>query len=111
MQRLRICYMLAGILALSACKDQPTANQISVNGTLESDEAVEEANTRATHLAERAAQLNAEAAQASGARRQALRNEAEIDLSDAVSVQRRGETDAVNIATATEDKIKDLDRR
>ncbi len=107
----RDCRILAGLLMLSACNGQHTADQIAVNGVVASDETVEDADTRADRLAEKASLLNAEAAQVTGARRQALENEADADLTVAVGVERQGQADADNITAASENEIGESRRR
>jgi hypothetical protein len=103
--------ILVGALMLSACNAQQTANQSSANSAVAADLAIEDADTRAARLAEQSLLLNEQAARATGARRQALQNEASADLSDAVSVERQGEDDAGNIADAADSKIQVSDRR
>ena len=105
----RICALL-GIFALSACHGKP-AGQNAINGAIQSEETVEDADARAERLAEQAALLNAEAGETRGANRQALRNEARADMSEALNVERQGEQDSENIAVADERAIRDKSRR
>ena len=107
----RSCTVLVATLLLAACNGQQTADQISADSAITAQQATQDADIRAQRLAEESLRLDAQAAHATGARRQALQHEAGADLTDAAGVEQQGEDDAGTIDDAAEKKIQASDHR
>lgn len=92
-------------LCLAGCGRQPDINRIEANGAAAAENAIGDADDRAELLTEQSQLLNNEAGRATGARRQALQNEANGDLSAAVNIVQSGQTDAAGIEANTAQRI------
>ena len=96
-------FCLPFLLSVAACNGQaPNAAQIEENVRVSAGNVVDDADERAGMLARQAVELNAQAEQATGARRAYLQNQADALMSEAVNVQRAGRTDAVHIDSDAE---------
>jgi hypothetical protein len=97
-------FCLPFLLVVAACGGSPTPNaaQIEENVRVSAENVVDDADERAGMLARQAVELNAQAEEATGARRAYLQNQADALMSEAVNVQRAGRTDAVHIDSDAE---------
>jgi hypothetical protein len=96
-------FCLPLLLSASACSGPPpNAVQIEENGGVAAGNVVNDAEDRAAMLARQAIELNAQAEQATGARRAELQNRSDALMSDALNVQREGRTDAAHIDSDAE---------
>ncbi len=99
------------LLAGAGCRQQePNAAQIEDNGAVSAENVIDDAGDRAALLARHAADLNAQAEAATGARREELRNEADAAMSAALNVQRSGNADAARIDSDSERQAQNAAR-
>ena len=90
---------LSPLLVLAACGGSTPTNAVEVeeNGAMAAENVIDDSDDRAAMLARQAAYLEAQAEQATGARRQELLNQANAAMASAISIQRGGETGAAQI--------------